>query len=116
MEFAFYIIIILIAIAIILIIVFRPKSNSDFSSLQSKILELQSSLAKIESNLKEDFRINREENATIAKDNRLELNNTLKIITEQSQNALKEINKTLEDKVAALIEKLMPTIKPTRKS
>ena len=32
----------------------------------------------------------------IARDNREELNNTLKNITDQSQNALKEINKTLE--------------------
>ena len=102
MEFVISIIIcVLLVITIILIIVFRPKSNSDFSSIQSKVLELQNSLIKLESNLKEDFRINREENATIAKDSRTELNTTLKNITEQSQNALKEINKTLDEKVAA---------------
>ena len=85
--------------------------------LQNKVTELQTSLSKIETNLKEDFRINREENATIAKDNRKELNDTLigfkgeqsetlKTITEQSQNALKEINKTLDEKVGALITKI----------
>jgi DNA recombination protein RmuC len=85
--------------------------------LQNKVVELQTSLSKIETNLKEDFRINREENATIAKDNRKELNDTLigfkgeqsetlKTITEQSQNALKEINKTLDEKVGALITKI----------
>ena len=104
-------------IVIILIIVFRNKNGNQLPSLLIKIEGLQASLAKIETNLKEDFRINREENATIAKDNRKELNDTLigikleqsqtlKTITEQSQNALKEINKTLDEKVGALIIKI----------
>src|SRR6266699_3472406 len=96
----------LLLIAIILIIAFRSKAGNDFPQLQNKIGELQSSLYKIEGNLKEDFRTNREENAGLAKDNRTELNNTLKDfrtelsetlknIIEQNHNALKEINKTL---------------------
>ena len=97
---------VLLLIAIILIIVFRNKSSNELPLLQNMVAELQSSLSKIETNLKEDFRINREENATIAKDNRIELNTTLKSITEQSQNALKEINKTLDEKVGALITKI----------
>lgn len=108
---------ILLLIAIILIIVFRSKAGNELPLLQNKVVELQTSLTKIETNLKEDFRINREENATIAKDNRKELNDTLigfkaeqsqtlKTITEQSQNALKEINKTLDEKVGALITKI----------
>ena len=108
---------VLLLIAIVLIIVFRNKSSNELPLLQNKVTELQTSLSKIETNLKEDFRINREENATIAKDNRKELNDTLigfkgeqsetlKTITEQSQNALKEINKTLDEKVGALITKI----------
>ena len=111
------IICVLLLIAIILIIVFRSKAGNELPLLQNKVVELQTSLTKIETNLKEDFRINREENATIAKDNRKELNDTLigfkaeqsqtlKTITEQSQNALKEINKTLDEKVGALITKI----------
>jgi DNA recombination protein RmuC len=96
----------LLIISIILIAVFRKKNSNESPELQNKVTELQSMLSKIESNLKEDFRINREENATIAKDNRTELNITLKNITDQSQNALKEINKTLEEKVGALITKI----------
>jgi len=96
----------LLLIAIVLIIIFRSKTSNQLPELQTKVAELHSNLAKIESNLKEDFRINREENATIAKDNRVELNNTLKNITEQSHNALKEINKTLDEKVGALITKI----------
>ncbi len=108
---------VLLLIAILLIIDFRNKSSNELPLLQNKVVELQTSLYKIETNLKEDFRINREENATIAKDNRKELNDTLigfkseqsqtlKTITEQSQNALKEINKTLDEKVGALITKI----------
>jgi len=100
------IICVLLLIAIILIIVLRSKGSKELPQLQIKVAELQSSLAKIETNLKEDFRINREENATIAKDNRIELNNTLKNITEQSQNALKDVNKTLDEKMGAMITKI----------
>jgi len=116
---------VLLLIAIVLIIVFRNKSSNELPLLQNKVVELQTSLSKIETNLKEDFRINREENATIAKDNRKELNDTLlgfkteqsqtlKTITEQSQNALKEINKTLDEKVGALITKIEENNKANR--
>jgi DNA recombination protein RmuC len=97
---------VLLLTAIILIIIFLSKGGNDLPLLQSKFIELQSGLSKIEINFKQDFRISREENATIAKDIRIELNTTLKNITEQSQNALREINKTLEDKVSALITKI----------
>ena len=107
MESSFLITIcILLLIVIVLITIFRSKSNSELPILQNKVAELQTSLTKIETGLKEDFRINREENATIAKDNRIELNATLKSITEQSQNALKDINKTLEEKMGSLITKI----------
>ena len=96
---------ILLLIVIVLITIFRSKSNSELPILQNKVAELQTSLTKIETGLKEDFRINREENATIAKDNRIELNATLKSITEQSQNALKDINKTLEEKMGSVKHK-----------
>lgn len=107
----------LLLFTIILIIVFRNRSASEQPVLQNKVAELQANLIKIETNLKEDFRINREENTGIAKDNRTELNNTLKdfktelsetlkTITEQNQQALKEINKTLAEKVDALITKV----------
>lgn len=68
----------LLMIAIFLIVIFRSRKEKDLPLLQSKVEELRLNLSKIESNLKEDFRINREENARIAKDNREELNNTLK--------------------------------------
>ena len=105
MEIILLVIILILLIVIVLLIIFKSK-DSTLDGLNNSIANLQSNLIKIESNFKEDFKINREENAGIAKDNREELNNTLKIITEQSQNALKEINKTLDEKMNALITKL----------
>lgn len=126
-NFLLILIIVLIVLAIILIIFFRPKKNNDSQVLQKSIVEFQSSLSRIETNLREDFRINREENSTIAKENRDELNNTLKefraelsetlkIITDQSQNALKDINKTLDERITALVTKIDENNKTNRDS
>lgn len=95
-----FIIVALLVFAIILIFVFRNKAGNAAPDLLPKLTELQTTLSKIESNLKEDFRINREENAKIAKDNRTELN-----------ESIKELNKTLEEKVTALIEKTEKSFK-----
>ena len=87
--------IILIALAILNIIlgvVFRAKPNTQNQMLILKIDSLDKSLQKIESNLKEDFKINREENANLAKDNRAELNNTLKDLKKELTDTLREIN------------------------
>lgn len=110
------IIAVLLLIAIILIIVFRNKDNNELPQLQTKVGELQSSLSKIETNLKEDFRINREENTANAKTNREELNKAIgdfrteimtavKTMTDQNNTALEKLNQTLEQKVSTLIEK-----------
>lgn len=104
-------------ISLILIFLFRPKNKNDNQLLQNQLQILQSHLEKIESGIKNDFRTNREESATISKDNRTELNNTLKefkselgqtlkIITDNSQSSLTTINKTLETKIDGLMVKV----------
>lgn len=110
------IILALLVLALVLIFVFRSKSNDEIPQLQNKVAELQNSLSKIETNLKEDFRINREENTANAKTNREELNKAIadfrteimtavKSMTEQNNTALEKLNQTLEQKVTALIDK-----------
>jgi DNA recombination protein RmuC len=112
----FIITIILLLIAIICIIAFRNKSNSELPQLQQKVGDLQSNLSKIESNLKDDFRINREENLTSTKANREELNKAIgdfrqeimtavKTMTEQNNTSLQKLNETLEQKVTTLIDR-----------
>ncbi len=86
---------IMMAATLILVILFRPKGNKDQHEIFYKIGGIQESLLRIESNLKEDFKTNREESAALAKDNRAELS-----------EALKEINKTLAEKVDALTVKV----------
>lgn len=125
METLIIILIALVIINIVLVFVFRTKPDSGNPELYQKIDSLDKSLQKIESNLKEDFKINREENSNIAKDNRAELNttlkdfkkelgDTLKEITEQNQKALAKLNTTLEEKVTALIEKTEQNNKSNR--
>ena len=104
----------LLIVVVALLFIFRNKGQVELPQLQQKVAELQSSLTKLEAGLKEDFRINREENAAIAKDNRIELNTTLRTITEQSQLALKEINKTLDEKIGALIGNIEQNNKTNR--
>ncbi len=108
-----------------MVFVFRAKPDSNVNDLGPKIDVIEKNLQKIESNLKEDFKTNREENSNIAKDNRSELNNTLKDfkkelgdtlkeITEQNQKALEKLNTTLEEKVTALIDKTEQNNKTNR--
>jgi DNA recombination protein RmuC len=64
-------------LVILLIILMRPGKNKDIQALSEKIIELQTSVSNIEKTLKEDFRLNRDENSKLAKDNRIELMQTL---------------------------------------
>lgn len=125
MEALIIVLIVLAIINIIMVFVFRAKPDSNVNDLGPKIDVIEKNLQKIESNLKEDFKTNREENSNIAKDNRSELNNTLKDfkkelgdtlkeITEQNQKALEKLNTTLEEKVTALIDKTEQNNKTNR--
>jgi DNA recombination protein RmuC len=102
---------------------FRLKKA--FETKNSGTDHLAESLTRIESGLKEDFRLNREENSSIAKANRDELNNTLKdfrteltgtlkTITEQNQAALEKLTQTLDQKVNELIDKTEKNFKTNR--
>lgn len=116
MEILLLILIGLVAISIVMQFVLRTKPQEQ-TDISSKIDQFSSSLQRIEGNLKEDFRINRDESNKLAKENRDELNNTLKefrkelgdtlkSITEQNQQALEKLTNTLEQKLTALTEKI----------
>lgn len=92
MDTLLYILIVLAILNLILVFVFKAKPNTQNQELFLKIDSLERSLQKIELNLKDDFKINREENSTIAKDNRIELNNTLKDLKKELTDALREMN------------------------
>jgi DNA recombination protein RmuC len=117
----------LVVVAIVLIILFRPRPNNNLFALSSKLDELFSRLDKITDNLKEDFRTNREEISRVSRDNREELsrtllnfktemNETLRLITEQNRVGADTINKTLEERISALVQKVESGHKESREA
>jgi len=98
----------------ILVYIFKPKNETD-PQLLSNLSDITKSIAKIETGLKEEFRLNRNENNNISKENREELNtslkdlkkelsDTLKSIIELNSANLKEVNLTLDKKLQLLAE------------
>ncbi len=111
MEFITQIILCCVLIVVVILLL-RSRKNGN-GKVEHKLDAIIENLAKIDNGLKEDFKINRQENASIAKDNRSELNNTLrdlkadlssvlKNIQEQNQQSFVNINRTLDEKLVAL--------------
>ena len=92
MEWYLIVILALLAANLVLIVIFGRSRPREGQGLTRQIDELQNGLGRIETGLKDDFRINREENATISRDNRQELNNTLKDLREELTRTLKAQN------------------------
>src|SRR5690606_79755 len=96
------IIALLLLIVIILIIVFRHKGGMESPLLQQKVGEMQSGLARCETNLKDEFKASRDEHSNSARINREELNKAIgdfrteimtavKAMTEQNNAALEKL-------------------------
>ena len=76
-------------IVITLLLVFKwGKKDAELSQLFDN---LDKSLSKIEIAIRDDLRINREENSNVARENRVELNGTLKDFRKELSDTLKEI-------------------------
>lgn len=109
METVFFIAICaLLLISIILIILFRNRTGNE---LPSKISELQLSLSRIESNLKEDFRISRAETASIGKENREELAQNVKDFSGANVIQLDKINRQIKEDHRLIREDLISSFK-----
>ena len=115
MQIEIIAIIVLLIIIILLLVYFRPKSSNDASLFTARIDNLQSGL-------KEDFLLNRSESAAISKENRTELNDTLKdfkleltqtlaLITQQNQQTLQQVIKTIDESNRANRETLANNLK-----
>ncbi|MBK6964483.1 MAG: DNA recombination protein RmuC [Bacteroidales bacterium] len=112
-------VILLLVLNIILGFVFRNKQQTNLE-LKTGIDSLTGNLGRIEANLKEDFRLNREENATINRDNRAELGNSLKEFTLELRGKFDELKaeqkelgaKTLEslEKITAKVEEKLDVL------
>ena len=113
------ILIVVSALSLVLIYIYRPKSNPEIRLLADRIIELQSSISNIEKTLKEDFRINREENLNIAKDNREELMRTLTTAFKGFQDTfdknVQAFNELQREKFRSLDEKQNNLVESTGK-
>jgi DNA recombination protein RmuC len=89
-------------ILLLIVILLRPKSSS--GNLELKIEELAKSLLRLEQGLKEEFRVGREENHRISKENREELNNSLKEVNKILKESSLELRTELEKSLKAVQE------------
>lgn len=116
------VILVLLVVTMVLQLTFRNKGKQDLPQLFNKLNELQNGLSQMERSLKDDFRINREESAAIAKSNREELHqaivvfrkettDAIRLLNDKNVEALEKVNTTLERKVTALIEKTESSFK-----
>lgn len=90
--------ILLIACALLLLAIFFKKADNNTADLQSKIQELEKGLQKIEAALKEDFRVNRDESAKMARENRAELTDSLSRTGKEQSEKLEALIVKIEDK------------------
>ncbi|MFH1121015.1 MAG: DNA recombination protein RmuC [Bacteroidota bacterium] len=99
------VLIILLVLNISLGLIFRNKQETN-TELKSGIDSLTNNLGRIEGNLKEDFRINREENATLNRENRAELGNSLKEFTLELRSKFDELKAEQKDLAIKTLESL----------
>jgi DNA recombination protein RmuC len=98
MELPLILILLLLMVsAIIMIWVFRPKHSQQLPDISAKLEAFQSTLHRMETNLKEDFRINREESAGIATTNREELSKAITTFRNETMETLEARLKTLAE-------------------
>ncbi|MEY3059597.1 MAG: hypothetical protein RL000_949, partial [Bacteroidota bacterium] len=86
------------AVLILSLVVFFRKSSSPTAELQSKITELEKGLQKIETALREDFRLNRDESARVARENRTELTESLTRTGKEQADKLEALISKIEEK------------------
>jgi len=115
MQTAIFAVIILLVIIIVLQLVFRPGQGNEAALFNYRLNNLQSGL-------REEFRLSRTESAAISRENRTELNDTLKdfkeaftqtlgLMLQQNQQTLQQLGKTAEDSNRANRESLATSLK-----
>ena len=90
MEILLYAIILLLLLSLLLQWLWRNSGKQE-ADLTTRIDQFTFALQRLEAGLKEDFRLNREENNRIAKENRDELNGTLIAFQKQMTDTLYRI-------------------------
>jgi len=87
-----------VAVLGLLLLLFFRKSSDVNADLQAKISELEKGLQKIETALREDFRLNRDESARVARENRTELTESLTRTGKEQADKLEALISKIEEK------------------
>ncbi|MGA1978619.1 MAG: DNA recombination protein RmuC [Bacteroidales bacterium] len=107
----------LLVILIILIVALRPGKDTELQTLTARIIELRESISNIEKTLKDDFRLNREENSKIALENRTELmqtlTNTFRGFQQTFDTNVKAFNDLQKEKFSQMEDKQNNLVKST---
>lgn len=105
-----------IAIIILLQLFLRPKGQKNKTEeLENVLKEIQRSFERIEKNFREDFRLNRAESHTVAKDNREELARSMSEFRDAFERGIASFNTLQKEKFAALDERQQTLVAHTEK-
>lgn len=105
-----------IGIIILLQLFLRPKREKNKTeALENVLKEIQRSFERLEKNFREDFRLNREENHGVAKDNREELARSMSEFRESFERGIASFNALQKEKFAALDERQQTLVAHTEK-
>jgi DNA recombination protein RmuC len=94
----------------------RRSADGASGALQEAVVGIEKKLASIEGNFRQDFSMNRQEVALIAKENRDELSRTLKEFTTEQNirfEGLKTEQKELSGRTVTELEKIEETVRQT---
>ena len=126
MELIFLSVITLLLVILIILFFIKRSGNTD-DPARLKLQEIDNNLNRVSAGMREEFRTSREESSNASRENRKELaeslssfksemTGTLRLITEHNQNAIEQINKTLDEKIRALTDKVEENNRINRES
>ncbi len=95
------IVILMLAGAMVMILIFRPGKSNEVMYL-SKMQEILTNIAAFERNLKDDFRVNREEILRISKENRDEMAKSLREFRDTFEKSVESFNNLQREKFGQL--------------
>ena len=95
------IVILMLAGAMVMILVFRPGKSNEVMYL-AKMQEILTNIAAFERNLKDDFRVNREEILRISKENRDEMAKSLREFRDTFEKSVESFNNLQREKFSQL--------------
>ncbi len=95
------IVILMLAGAMVMILVFRPGKSNEVMYL-AKMQEILANIAAFERNLKDDFRVNREEILRISKENRDEMAKSLREFRDTFEKSVESFNNLQREKFGQL--------------